>query len=263
MMLRGGGPNGDPAVVDEELLAGVLHDAVADEHSPIFGRSVSELRALVQGTNAPDRLVDALVRTGPWGDWFGADPDGLNLQRLLDHPHGIDFGPLEPRLPSNLRTPSARVELAPEEILAVLPELLVDEPPSAELMLIGRRHLRSNNSWMHNLNVLVKGRDRCTLLIHPLDASERGLDTGDLAEVSSSIGRVEVAVEVSDELMPGVVSLPHGWGHDVEGTRLSIARTRPGVNMNVLIDGHVLDPISGNARINGVPVRVVAMVKPV
>jgi anaerobic selenocysteine-containing dehydrogenase len=263
MLLRGCGPNGDPTAVDEEILGGVLQAAVADEQSPIFGSDVSELRALVQGASAPDRVVDALVRTGPWGDWFGAEPDGLNLQRLLDHPHGIDFGPLEPRLPSNLRTPSARVELAPQEILAVLPELLADRPTSAELMLIGRRHLRSNNSWMHNLNVLVKGKDRCTLLIHPLDALERGLDTGDLAEVTTSTGQVEVAVELSDEMMPGAVSLPHGWGHDVEGTRLSVARTRPGVNMNVLIDGHVLDPISGNARMNGVPVQVAAVVKPV
>jgi anaerobic selenocysteine-containing dehydrogenase len=256
MLLRGAGPNRDPTVVDEELLIGVLEHAVADPHSNVHGRDACELRALVQGESAADRLVDALVRTGPWGDGFGADPDGLNLQRLLDNPHGIDFGPLEPRLPANLRTPSAKVELAPPEILDALPTVLADDGSAGELALIGRRHLRSNNSWMHNVDVLVKGKERCTLLIHPLDAAARDLRTGAIALVQSSTGRIEVPVEVSDEVMQGVVSLPHGWGHDVDGARLSVARWHPGANMNVLVDGGVLDPLSGNARMNGMPVSV-------
>ena len=122
--------------------------------------------------------------------------------------------------------------------------------------MIGRRHLRSNNSWMHNIDVLMKGKERCTLLIHPDDAEARGLRAGDCAEVRSASGHVTAIVDVTDEIMPGVVSLPHGWGHDADGARLSVAERRPGVNMNRLVDGAVLDPLSGNARMNGVPVEV-------
>jgi anaerobic selenocysteine-containing dehydrogenase len=255
-LLRGGGPDGDPSVVHDEIVLDVLQQAVAEPHSIVYGRDARELRSLVQGATPPDRLVDALVRTGPWGDGFGVRPDGLNLQQLLDHPHGIDFGPLQPRLPGNLRTPSAKVELAPAAILGAVPAVLASEDPSEGLVLIGRRELRSNNSWMHNIDVLVRGKERCTLLIHPRDAGSRGLRTGDVAEVKTSSGRIEVPVEVSDEMMPGVVSLPHGWGHDADGTRLAVARAHVGVNMNRLIDGEVLDPLSGNARMTGVPVAV-------
>jgi anaerobic selenocysteine-containing dehydrogenase len=201
-------------------------------------------------------MIDALVRTGPWGDGFGAAPDGVSLQALLDNPHGIDFGPLEPRLPENLRTPSAKVELAPAEIVDSVASVLASIDPPDGMLMIGRRHLRSNNSWMHNIDVLMKGKERCTLLIHPDDAEARGLRAGDCAEVRSESGHVTAIVDVTDEIMPGVVSLPHGWGHDAAGARLSVAERRPGVNMNRLVDGAVLDPLSGNARMNGVPVEV-------
>jgi anaerobic selenocysteine-containing dehydrogenase len=258
LLLRGEGPDGDPNVVHEEILMGVLQQAVSDPSSVVHGRDVVELRSSVQGAAPPDRIVDALVRTCPWGDGFGTRPDGLTLQQLLEHPHGMDFGPLEPRLPSNLRTPSARIELAPEPIVSALASVLADghRPDEDELVLIGRRELRSNNSWMHNLDVLVRGRERCTLLIHPDDAEARDLGPGDVAEVRTPSGRIEVPVEISDEMMPGVVSLPHGWGHDTDGARLSVARAKSGVNMNRLIDGAVLDPLSGNARMTGVPVIV-------
>ena len=248
-------------MIDDELVGGVLGRAVKDRHSNVFGRDVDELLSMLNGTTGPDRLVDALVRTGPWGDGFGVDAKGITLQTLIDNPHGIDFGPLEPQLPGNLRTPSGKVELAPVSIVAASPALLATATASAaadDLRLIGRRQLRSNNSWMHNIRVLVKGKDRCTLLMHPDDAGVRGLTDGDSARIASRVGSVDVAVEVSDEMMPGVVCLPHGWGHDVPGTRMSVASERPGVNLNVLTDGAVLDDLSGNATLNGIPVTVCA-----
>ena len=124
-------------------------------------------------------------------------------------------------------------------------------------MLISRRHVRSNNSWMHNVKVLVKGKDRCTLLIHPDDAARTGVADGALARISSEAGSIEAPVEVSDEVMPGVVCLPHGWGHDKPGARLSVAREHAGVNNNLLAPGHLVDEISGNAVVNGIPVEVV------
>jgi anaerobic selenocysteine-containing dehydrogenase len=256
LLLRGAGPDGEPDLVHEEILAGVLAHAVGNPDSNVFGRDASELRSLVHGASPEDRLIDAYVRTGPWGDAFGAVPSGVSLEVLLDNPHGIDFGPLEPQLPANLRTRSAKVELAPLEIVESLPSLLASVAPHEGLLMIGRRHLRSNNSWMHNIDVLMKGKERCTLLIHPDDAEARGLRAGDCAEVRSPSGQVTAMIEVTDEMMPGVVSLPHGWGHDADGARLSVAERRPGVNINRLIDGDVLDPLSGNARINGIPVEV-------
>ena len=136
--------------------------------------------------------------------------------------------------------------------------IAIDEQPD-ELVLIGRRDLRSNNSWMHNVPVLMKGRPRCTLLIHPLDAEARGLSSGDVARIRSSTGQIESPIEITDDVMPGVVCLPHGWGHDAAGSRLSVASATPGVNMNRLIDGTVLEPLSGNARLNGIPVCVDAL----
>jgi len=122
---------------------------------------------------------------------------------------------------------------------------------------VSRRHLRSNNSWMHNVKVLMKGKDRCTLLVHPDDATSAGLRDGELARVTSEVGSLDVPVEISDEMMPGVVSLPHGWGHDKDGTRLSIAREHAGVNNNLLAPVDDFDPLSNNAAVNGIPVEVV------
>jgi anaerobic selenocysteine-containing dehydrogenase len=256
LLLHGAGPAADPDLVHERIVNGVLEHAVGNPESNVFGRDAAELRSMVQGDSPEARLLDAFLRTGPWGDAFGAAPDGVSLQTLLDNPHGVDFGPLEPRLPGKLRTPSAKVELAPPEIVDSVASVLAGIDPPDGLLMIGRRHVRSNNSWMHNIDVLVKGRERCTLLIHPDDAAARGLRAGECAEVRSESGQVTALVEVTDEIMAGVVSLPHGWGHDVDGARLSVAARRPGVNMNRLVDGDVLDPLSGNARMNGIPVEV-------
>ena len=206
----------------------------------------------------PIRLLDLQIRTGPWGDRYGAEPGGLSLQSFRDAPHGIDQGPMVPRIREILATPNGRIDLAPSPIVADVPRLAARvERATDGLLLTSRRHLRSNNSWMHNVTVLVKGKDRCTLLIHPDDATAAGVTHDSLARVSSEAGEVEIKVEVSDEMMPGVVSLPHGWGHDKPGTRMAVAREHAGVNNNLLAPVDNFDPLSNNAAVNGIPVEVV------
>ena len=170
-----------------------------------------------------------MLRTGPYGDGFGADPEGLTLAVLEAHPHGIDFGPLQPRIPEALRTPTGRIELAPQICLDDVARLRAAlDAPRPDLVLVGRRDLRSNNSWMHNLPVLVKGKDRCTLQVHPDDAAHAGVVDGAPVRVRSAAGEVVVPVEITDAVRPGVVSLPHGWGHDRPGTRMNVAAARGG-----------------------------------
>ena len=206
----------------------------------------------------PERLNDDAIRTGPWGDHYGKHPDGLTLQHFKDEPNGIDKGPMVARIDEIICHLDGMVDLAPEYVIADLGRLeeRIDRTDDG-LLLISRRHIRSNNSWMHNVRVLVKGKDRCTLLIHPDDAATSGVADGLLARVSSTAGEIEVPVEVSDEMMPGVVSMPHGWGHDKAGTRMSIAREHVGVNNNLLAPGTFVDVPSGNAAVNGIPVEVV------
>ena len=219
---------------------------------------ISQYRGTEHEDGGPERMLDLQIRTGPWGDWYGDKPDGLTLESFKQQPHGIDKGPMVPRLPDILTTKSGKIELAPDYIIGDIPRLRKRlDRKSNGLVLISRRHLRSNNSWMHNVKVLVKGKDRCTLLINPDDATRTGVVDGGLAKVSSEAGTLDVPVEVTDEMMPGVVSLPHGWGHDVDGVRLSVAREHAGVNNNVLAPGHLVDEISGNAIVNGIPVEVV------
>jgi len=220
--------------------------------------------ALVAGaydSRGPERMLDLQIRTGPFGDRYGEHPDGLTLQHFRDQPHGIDMGPMIPRVRELLNTPSGKIELAPDYITADIPRLAtrLERGDSAQLLLISRRHVRSNNSWMHNVNVLMKGKDRCTLLIHPDDAARLGVEDTKLARVTSEAGAVDVTVEVTDEMMPGVVSLPHGWGHDKPGTRLSVASEYPGVNNNLLAPGRLVDVPSNNAIVNGIPVDVAAV----
>ena len=202
-------------------------------------------------------MLEFLIRTGPYGDAFGAAPEGLTLTDLLDAPHGIDLGALRPRLPDALLTSNGRVDLAPEPILADVARLADRKAhtPNGAMTLIGRRDLRSNNSWMHNLSVLIKGKERCTLHIHPQDAERFGIQPDGMAKVVSESGSVAAPVHITDSIMPGVVSLPHGWGHDVADTKLTVAATRPGVNSNKLAPGST-DPLSGNAILNGIPVEV-------
>jgi anaerobic selenocysteine-containing dehydrogenase len=205
----------------------------------------------------PERLLDLQIRSGPFGDRYGEKPGGLTLQSFVEQPHGIDLGPLVPRVREILATDSGKVELAPPYITADVARLRARlDRPVDRLLLVSRRHLRSNNSWMHNVDALVRGRERCTLLIHPDDARTTGLADGGLARVASEAGSVVVRVQVSDEMMPGTVSLPHGWGHDRPGTRLQVAQQYPGVNSNLLSPGRLVDPLSNNAIVNGIEVEV-------
>ncbi|MFT6392676.1 MAG: anaerobic selenocysteine-containing dehydrogenase, partial [Ilumatobacter sp.] len=199
---------------------------------------------------------------------FGANPDGLTLRKLIDeHPSGADFGPLVPRFPDAIKTVSGTVELAPQPIVDDMVRFaahfdagLLNKggQASEQLVLIGRRHLKTVNSWMHNLNILIKGKTDCTLQVHPDDASRLGLIDGGSASVQSRVGTVVAPVEITDEVMPGVVCLPHGWGYDEDGIEMQTAKTKPGVNSNVLTDDATLDDLSGNATLNGIPVQVTA-----
>ncbi len=257
LVAQGMGADADPAVVDDLVVQTLVGAAVADETSPVAGREPADIMAELGDRTGPERLIDLMLRTGPYGDGFGADPDGLTLDVLLANPHGVDLGPLEPRLPEVLRTPSGMVELAPEPIAVDVARLQAAlDAPTDGLTLIGRRDLRSNNSWMHNVEVLVKGKPRCTLHVHPDDATRLGLVDGAPADVTSRTGKVTIPVEVTDAIRPGAVSIPHGWGHDLDGVELSVARRHAGVNSNLLADDELIDPVSGNAVLNGIPVEV-------
>ena len=256
LIALGLGTDADPALVDDQVITATLAREVADPHSPVADRSAEELTAMLPDGPGYERRLDMMLRLGPFGDAFGTKPEGLNLARLKDNPHGIDLGALTSRIPEILRTPSGMVELAPETILADIPRLLASLDSEDGFLLIGRRHLRSNNSWMHNLPALSGGSNRCTLQIHPDDASRLGVT--DLAVVTGPGGKLEVPVEITDAIRPGVVSLPHGWGHSAPGTRMSVAAGHPGVNVNSLFDDSLMDPLSGTAVLNGVPVEVTA-----
>jgi len=257
LVAQGMGADADPALVDDLTARALVDAAVADETGPLAGRPGEEILAALGERRGPERLLDLMVRTGPYGDGFGARPGGLTLDVLIENPHGVDLGPLEPRLPEVLRTPSGTVDLAPEMIVADVPRLAAALDTFAEgFVLVGRRDLRSNNSWMHNVEVLVKGKPRCTLHVHPDDAERLGLADGADAEVRSRTGRVVIPVEVTDGIRPGVVSIPHGWGHDAEGVELSVARRHAGVNSNELADHELVDPLTGTAVLNGIPVEV-------
>ena len=249
--------SGQDADVDEPVMTRLLGAATADPASPVHGKDPADLLGRLTGETPALRRLDLMLRLGAYGDGFGANPGGLSLKALLDAPHGIDLGPLLPRLPDVLRTPSGRIELCPPPIAEDVARLSAGiEERRTGLVLIGRRHLRSNNSWMHNLPGLVRGSNRCTLQIHPEDAGRLGLAHAGTGEVTSGNGTVEVEIEVTDEIMPGVVSLPHGWGHGRPGTRASVAAAHAGVSANTLTDPQALDPLSGNAVLNGIPVRV-------
>ncbi|WP_414936768.1 molybdopterin oxidoreductase family protein [Amycolatopsis sp. cmx-11-51] len=205
--------------------------------------------SLAEGRTGPARMIDLMLRGGPYG---------LKLADLEAAPHGIDLGALKPRLPEVLTTASGKVELAPDAITKDIPRLRaeLDKVPDGGLLLIGRRHLSSNNSWMHNLTPLVRGGNRCTVQVHPDDASRLGLTDGGLASVTSRAGKLEAPVEVTADVRPGVVSMPHGWGHDVDGMRTKVATAHAGVNSNLVADETLLDVPSGNAVLNGIPVEV-------
>jgi anaerobic selenocysteine-containing dehydrogenase len=243
--------------MDGLVAAETARRLVADPSSRVHGRNPDELLAEVRSRRFEERLLDLLLRGGPY--------EGLSLDVLEKHEHGLDLGPLEPRLPEVLRTPSGRVELAPPQLLAEAERLarwLTERREDGGLVLVGRRQLRSNNSWMHNVPLLCGGSNRCTLHVHPRDAARLGVADGGDVVVRSRVGEVRATAEVTASVMPGVVSLPHGWGHGRPGTRAAVAAGDPGVNSNALTDEEPVDPLSGTAVLNGIPVEVVARPAP-
>ena len=257
----GAGIDVDIAALDREVVASMVRSSVRDASSPIHGRDPDEVLAALGGEPGPARMLDFMVQTGPFGAAFGTNVGGLSLEVLRANPHGVDLGALEPRLPEILRTPSGMIDLAHPLLMADLDRLAASMPTleQRELVLVGRRDLRSNNSWMHNLEVLVKGKERCTLQMHSSDAQRLGVAHGEQVRVTSRVGEVVAPLEVTDSVRPGVVSLPHGWGHDVVGVQLQVAGARAGVNSNVLADHEALDPLSGTSVLNGIRVAVAAV----
>ncbi|CDG81705.1 molybdopterin-dependent oxidoreductase [Janthinobacterium agaricidamnosum] len=224
------------------------HGAGADIEQLDDAALAPEARRSAGALRGPERLLDLALRDGPYR---------LSLAALQAAPSGIDLGPMTARIPEALRTPSGKIELAPAMLLADLRRVAADlATPAPPLVIIGRRQLRSNNSWMHNLPVLAKGAYRCTALVHPDDAARLQLSEGGQALIRNGAREIAVQVEISADMMPGVVSLPHGWGHDLAGTRTTLASARPGVNLNALLDENLRDPLSGNAVLSGVAVQM-------
>jgi anaerobic selenocysteine-containing dehydrogenase len=254
----GQGPDCGVEALDDLVIRGLVERELKGPDSPLQGRTAEQILEALEPRRGPERALDLMLRAGPFGDRFGADPDGLTLAKLEAEPHGIDLGALEPRIPEVLRTASGMIELAPAPIAADVPRLEASlaRHRNGDIVLVGRRQLRSNNSWMHNVPHLVRGKERCTAHVHPGDAGRLGLEDGARARVGSASGEIEVTVEVTDAVMEGVVSIPHGWGHDEPGARLGVAAEHAGANSNVLADEASMDPLSGNAVLNGIPVEL-------
>lgn len=230
------------------------------------------LVAVSQRSTSLDRLIGASAyRTDKSVDAAQSasnnKPHDLDLKKLKENPHGVDLGPLQPQIEQRIFTRSGKIQLSPSLYLNDLARLKADTEQRAKnndhlpLLLIGRRHIRCNNSWMHNSQRLIKGKNRCDLMISEIDAEKLGLQQGDLAKLSSRVGSITLPVVVTAEIMPGVVSVPHGWGHDRNGSALRVAQKRPGVSVNDITDNQIADDLTGMAIINGVPVNVVAVSK--
>ena len=228
----------------------------------IAGRLRTGIQKRILRWLTPDRMLDLGLKIGPYGIFR----KGLSLKRLKANPNGIDLGELQPVLPAGLRTTDKKIDAAPQVYVshlkqAVIPQLKAateSQPKANEFSLIGRRHLRSNNSWMHNSKRLVKGADRCTLMMHSNDAQTLNLVDGAPVAISSSVGSVKAPLEITDEIMPGVVSLPHGYGHHRPKTKLSVATEHAGVSINDLTDDKIVDNLTGNAAFSAQTVRIEA-----
>lgn len=243
----GGHPRADINQLDDEFF-GAMCDQVGMNRELVF-RELPD--------RGPERILDLCIRSGPFGDRFGENPQGLNLQTFKDHPQGLLLGHAPAQGAKALTTPSGRIELAHPHIVGDLPRLEADmasQPPP--LMLVSRRHLRSMNSFMHNIDKLVRGKDLCTLQMHPSDALKAHLENGDSVKIRSASGEVVARMEISEDIRPGIVCLPHGWGHLEVRSKLKVAQQHAGVNINVLSPGPLVDEASGNAVLNGIAVTV-------
>jgi hypothetical protein len=244
------GPQADVAMLDEQVARTLIERETKSATSPFRGRSIDEVLAELEPRVGPERLLDLMLRAGPYR---------LTLADLEAAPHGSTWRYSNRGYPMGFIPPAGMIELAPEPLVADVTRLraaLERGRANGGLVLVDRRHLRSNNSWMHNLPVLARGPERCTLHVHPDGAARLSLLAGGSAEVRSRTGALTATVEVTEDIMPGVVSLPHGWGHDVPGTELRVAAERRGANSNLLSDELLLDAVSGNAVLNGIPVEV-------
>ena len=243
---------------DGKILLGLLRRLLAARHGALHPET---LKARALEHTPIEVLLDAGLRIGPYGRGIAGIkkkglPGTLSLRVLKDEPHGVNLGPLMPFF-----TRGQRIDAAPEIYESEVDRARVAlEVPAPELLLIGRRQLRNNNSWMHNAPSLAKGRERCTLLVHPEDATRYALAHGGEAKITTRVGEVQVPVAISDEVMRGVVSLPHGFGHHREGTRVPTASQRPGVSFNDLSDTSDVDALTGTAILNGVPIESLAPV---
>lgn len=233
--------------------------------SSLLAKTKLHLKQKLKGQLTLERIVDLGLRTGAHGDGLKSflpftSGKGLTLKKLKQYKSGLDLGPLQPnRLKEKIYTEDRKVKLFPQEYLEDMQRLkvLADKKMNgSDLVLIGRRDLRTNNSWMHNSERLVKGKNRCDLFIHPKTAAQHGLSQGEHVYISSRVGALKVSINITDDIMPNVVSLPHGWGHNHEGTRISTASSNPGVNMNIITDEQFTDKLSGNAALNGTPVDI-------
>lgn len=258
---RNGEPGVEPtaAQLDDLVAYEIARRACTDAGSRAHGQDPSDLISSVGALRGVERLLDLSLRSGPYGDGFGTHPDGLSLAKLKAQPSGIDLGPLRPRLPEVLRTPNGMIELIPMQLAEEAGRLAISLASLTQqdaLLLVGRRQLRTNNSWLRTLNRLAGGSNRCTLQMNPADAAFHGLANADRARLISATGSVDVVIEVTTDLSPGVVSLPHGWSHVPDGTWSPEAASRPGANANALTPATGLDPLAGTAVLNAIPVRV-------
>ena len=224
----------------------------------LFKRMKGKVRKKFLG---PERILDLGLRFGPYGAKLNPFSKGLTLGKVKKAVHGIDLGPLRSCLPGRLRTADKQIELAPDLLVRDVERvkvkfLAVPYEANGHLLLIGRRQLRSNNSWMHNSERLLRGKAQCTILMHPTDASERDLSEGQNVSVQSRVGSIVLPVEISDEMMPGVISIPHGWGHERPGVQLGVAQQHAGASINDITDESAIDALCGTAAFNGTWVEV-------
>jgi anaerobic selenocysteine-containing dehydrogenase len=244
------------ALEDWEILSRLTFELLP---SPLR-QLAAPLRDRFIGFTDPLRVTAAALATGPYG-WLRRGRNSVTMRALRDSAGGIDLGPLQPRLDKVLATSDRRVHLAPEEFIADAAARLTataEDPGEGRLQLIGRRHLRSNNSWLHNVPTMTGGNNTCTVLMHPDDAGARGLTQGDTVRVASAVGHVEIPLDISDEMRVGTVAVPHGWGHRNTGWRH--ADTLAGANVNVLHDPDQVDTFTGTAAVNNTWVTVSAVI---
>ena len=246
--------------MDALLLEGMIEMGLANNER-ISHLDKKSILAKLDDQPGWERLVDFMVRSGPYGDAFDdEDKEGLNLEKIKAVPHAIDLGPLQPRLPEMLRTPGKRIRLMhpllEEDLKRLKGEMKMPKQANGNMLLIGRRHIRDMNSWLHNIRQYTRGKNRCTLLVHPEDAERIGLAEGGTAELRSRTGRITAEVEITEDIMPGVVSLPHGFGHVYGDSQQSNAAQNAGSCCNFIIDTDVLDLPSGTSVVNGAEVEV-------